>query len=254
MKNISIGDIHGSNKWKLLLFGTITPTLDEIDKTINQFDKIIFIGDYVDSFDKDNTAIIDNLLEIIDLKKKYKDKVVLLWGNHDVYYYTLNYKRDNVSGIRPEIVHELNQIFRSNYNLFQFAYQYKNYIWTHAGIHKGWWIHYVLPKISGKKNSRFQSHLEGGETIADILNLMWQFEDDALFMVSPRRIKNGWGERVGSPLWADKTEIYKKPLQINQVLGHTKQECIKTYTRYNNQIHFIDALNTDDKLLTLQIL
>lgn len=256
MKTVSIGDIHGSNKWKLLLFGTITPTLEEINNIVNQFDKIIFIGDYVDSFDVDNIIIIENLLEIINLKKNYPDKIILLWGNHDVFYYTLNYTRDNVSGIRPEITQELNQIFRSNYRLFQFAYQYKNYIWTHAGIHQGWWVHYVLPKITGKKESRFKQYLNGDENIADILNLMWEFQDDSLFMVSHHRVKYGFGgKRVGSPLWAAKIEICNKPLRdFNQIFGHTRQENIKIYNRYNNNLYLIDALNTDDKLLTLQIL
>ena len=34
MKIVSIGDIHGSNRWKLLLFGSINPTLEDIQKII----------------------------------------------------------------------------------------------------------------------------------------------------------------------------------------------------------------------------
>jgi predicted phosphodiesterase len=49
MKIASIGDIHGRNYWKI--FKSVK----------DQYDKIIFIGDYVDSFNIDDNLIIKNL-------------------------------------------------------------------------------------------------------------------------------------------------------------------------------------------------
>jgi len=255
MKFVSIGDVHGSERWKTLLFGE-TPTIKHISNVMSHYDKVIFVGDYVDSFDK-NAKIVDNLLEIIQLKKDYDDKVILLWGNHDVFYYTMNYGRDHVSGIRPELFHELNQIFSSNYKLFQFSYQYKNYIWTHTGIHRGWWEHYVMPKINGKKESRFHKYLTGDENISDILNLMFEFQEDELFMISHLRMKNGiGGKRVGGPLWAHDLEIYKKPLLgYHQIYGHTHKKCIKHYESKHHKysITNVDCLEESEKLYKIEI-
>jgi len=257
-KFVSVGDIHGSDRWKLLLFGTVTPTKDYIQKIMDLIDKVVFVGDYTDSFDK-HAPIVENLKEIIDFKKEYGDKVVLLWGNHDVYYYTMNYGRDNVTGSRDEMLHDLNQIFRSNYRYFQFSYQYENYIWTHAGIHRGWWEHYVMPKIKGNKESRFREYLNGSESISDILNIMWELQDDSVFMCSANRTKGGWGKKVGGPLWAGKEEISKKPIfGFHQIVGHTGIPEIRTFKTFgykedDTSVTFIDTLPVDDELYTIDI-
>ena len=72
MKTITIGDIHGRSDWQ------------EIDPA--NYDKIIFVGDYVDSFTVSDIDIITNLLNIIQFKKDNMNKVVLLLGNHDLQY------------------------------------------------------------------------------------------------------------------------------------------------------------------------
>ena len=59
---------------------------DTVARIINEHDRFIFMGDYVDSPDIDNLSMKKNLMDIIGLKKKYPDKVVLLWGNHDIHY------------------------------------------------------------------------------------------------------------------------------------------------------------------------
>jgi len=54
MKTITIGDLHGKDYWK------------NID--IEKYDKVIFLGDYVDSFNESNDGIYNNLKEVIELK------------------------------------------------------------------------------------------------------------------------------------------------------------------------------------------
>jgi len=258
MKIVSIGDVHGSNRWKLLLFGKVNPTPEDIQTVMHGYDKVIFIGDYVDSYETDE-PIVENLKEIIDLKKKYEDRVILLWGNHDVYYYTMNYGRDNVTGSRDEMLHDLNQLFSPNFRYFQFSYQYKNYIWTHAGIHRGWWEHYVRPKMKGNKESRFRQYLTGDENISDVLNLMWELQDDSIFMCSAGRTKGGWGNKVGGPLWAGREEISTKPLfGYHQIVGHSNLNEITTvksfgYHENDTSVTFIDCLRDFDELYTLNL-
>ena len=258
MKIISIGDIHGSNRWKFLLFGMINPTPEDTQRVMLSLDLVIFVGDYVDSYETDE-PIVENLKEIIDFKKKYQDKVILLWGTHDVYYYTMNYGRDNVTGSRDEMLHDLNQIFRQNYRHFQFSYQYKNHIWSHAGIHRGWFEHYVMPKVKGNQESRFRQYLTGDENISDILNLMWELQDDSIFMCSAKRTKGGWGKKVGGPLWAGKEEISEKPLfDYHQIVGHSNLDKITTvksfgYHENDTSVTFIDCLRSCDELYTLNL-
>ena len=53
---------------------------------IKNYDKVVFLGDYVDSFTISNIASYENLKDIIRLKKRDPNKVVLLLGNHDIQY------------------------------------------------------------------------------------------------------------------------------------------------------------------------
>jgi predicted phosphodiesterase len=235
MNCITIGDVHGRNAWKEFIYLDNNMNNCLIGKTI---DKLIFVGDYVDSWDCSNLEILSNLKEIIDLKKKYPDNVILLWGNHDVAYLNFDSK---ISGFRYEMAPDLNQIFRENINLFQLAYQYKNTIWTHAGIHRGWWKYYVEPIIDGSNKTRYYPFIDHQGNIADILNLMFEFNEPILYMISTHR---GGSSKVGGPLWADKNEIYKKPLfGYHQIVGHTSINKPKTYDFQNNtKVTFCDCL------------
>jgi predicted phosphodiesterase len=60
MKHVIIGDLHGRDVWKKVDF--------------QQFQKAIFLGDYVDSFKRSDKQILQNLKEIIALKKQHPKK------------------------------------------------------------------------------------------------------------------------------------------------------------------------------------
>jgi predicted MPP superfamily phosphohydrolase len=229
MKALSIGDIHGrSEHWKQFL-------IDE-----PAADKIIFAGDFVDSFDKTNEQIEDNLLDIIQFKKDNMDKVILLMGNHDIQYALCppSALRNpySCSGYRPESHFRLHEIFQENKDLFQAAYQYKEHIWTHAGIHRGWYENRFIPEF----NKHFES-FEGN--IADKLNEAFRFELPSLFDVGYIR----WGSKpVGGIFWADKNETSHKPLKnYHQIVGHTQVEDIKhfSYPKFDCSITYIDCID-----------
>ena len=128
MKTITIGDLHGRDTWK-----SINP---------DDYDKIIFIGDYLDSFDILPVIILHNLKEIIEFKKQYPDKVVLLLGNHDVSYI---FNHSGTSGFQKGMLWDYQHLFKSNIDLFKIAYEYKNVLWTHAGVSQGWFTKYLKP-------------------------------------------------------------------------------------------------------------
>jgi len=195
MKIITIGDIHGKDFWE-----AVNP---------DEYDFIVFVGDYTDSFDRRNVEIKVNLLKIIELYYKYPDKVKLLLGNHDLPYFW-GKPDPGLSGHRPVAIWDLHIIFRDNRKLFQAAFQIDNYIWTHAGIHRGWYNKYIPDAIK-------EYELTGN--LAEQLNHLFEINFPPLFVISHYR---GGSAREGGPFWADWREIYTKPLQgYHQIFGHT---------------------------------
>ncbi len=223
MKILSIGDVHGFDTWKK--FGDIQHLIHNPKSNKYDFDYYIFVGDYVDSFTKTNEEIKKNLKDIIKFKKKHPNKVILLWGNHDIQYLT-SYREHGCSGYRPEAYFDLHEIFRKNRKLFQLAFQIDNYIWTHAGIHRGWY-EYEFPYKS--------------KDIADDLNLAFEENNKSIFNVGYLR---GGRSNVGGPLWADKIETSKKPLKgYHQIVGHTRiKEMKKVVIDDNTSVTYIDYI------------
>lgn len=238
MKTVTIGDVHGRNDWKKAVY-----QMDDDDNPTacllgNGIDMAIFLGDYVDSFDKSSLDILTNLKEIVQLKKDYPNNVILLLGNHDVAYIRQDFR---ISGFRFDMMHDLHELFQKNRDLFQMAYQHENVLWTHAGVHKGWWRMYIKPVITGKKKERFSDMLSDCKNEADFLNLMYAFEYDPLYLVSFYR---GGISTVGGPFWADRKEVYSKPLEgFHQVVGHTPVDDIKEFEnkKLNTKVTFCDC-------------
>ena len=221
MKVNVIPDIHGEVKWKKV-----------IDESC---DKIIFLGDYVDSFTVSNDQIITNLKDIISFKKENPDKVVLLWGNHDIMYYYLQNPTFKCPGYRPEIGIDLREIYKLNSSLFQYAYQIKDFIFTHAGIQNNWFI------------NEFKGLLF--ENIADQLNNP-KNQNQFLSIHDVGFRRGGWKD-AGGIVWCDKNEL-KKPLKnYNQIVGHTQTEQMiefnftsdKLNKNKKNSVYFCDCLN-----------
>lgn len=219
MKILSIGDIHGKN---------IIPNIEA-----NNYDKIVFVGDYMDSYDISPIEQIINLEEIIQFKKNNYDKVELLIGNHDIQYYLPDSKLHLVraSGYNPAIKFETHNLFKENKELFKITYQYQNYIWSHAGITKGWY------------NMSFKS-FDTEKTLAESLNLQFEYENPVLWYCSHHR---GGFKNVGGILWADKIETWKKPLQnYHQIIGHTRVDSIiNRNINENTSVTYIDCLDID---------
>lgn len=218
MKILSIGDIHGID------------VIDDIKSKINDYDKIVFVGDYVDSFDISDNNILSNLMNIIELKIQNPDKVILLWGNHDIQY-LMGYSRYGCTGYRPSMYPTLKVIFNNNAKLFQNAYQYDNYIWTHAGIHQGWFKY------------RFKG--DQATNIADQLNKEGWNKNETLFDVGHRR---GGYYDVGGIFWCDRVELMSSPLKgYHQIVGHTARERIEKIYVKNCELNFIDILRKEIK-------
>ena len=124
---IAIGDVHGYDTWKRI-----------VDKHYDNVDRIIFVGDYVDSFQITGEKQLVNLLDIIELKKLLKDKLVLLIGNHD-YHYMDNGTYARYSGFQAGMLPTFKEVFTIHKDMFQIAYKDEmDTIYSHAGISETW--------------------------------------------------------------------------------------------------------------------
>ncbi len=243
---LAIGDVHGRE-----VLSRIKP---------DRYDKIIFLGDYVDSHDDDqfpDARILDNLKAIIAFKKFHPDKVVLLLGNHDVHY-IFHGEVEECSGFRRSMLADLQNLFMENSALFQMAYQRGETLFTHAGVSNAWYREYNAAiqseflKISMEKPS-----LQRLVTLADKFNLLLSTVAGRkiLFQVSGLRI---WPQNLlqsGGIIWADQEETdYDYMKGYHQVVGHTVVSVIeKKMDYYDDQssITYIDTQNREFLELSL---
>ena len=121
MKTIILGDTHGRSNWKLAIHQ-------------DQPDRVIFIGDYFDSFDIPGVEQIHNFKEIIQYKENNPQiEVVLLIGNHDHHYFPeIGYT--GTSGYQSGIAPSITQVIDENRHHLQMAYGFGDYLFTHAGV------------------------------------------------------------------------------------------------------------------------
>ena len=241
---LTLGDIHGRSKWKEIIFGgeteffmwkqaVVEGYLEYEDRySFHDFDKIIFVGDYVDSFDVDNMTILENLEDIVLFAKTYPELVVLLLGNHDIQYIVTN---ECCSGYRAEMRADLNRIFNDNKSLFKIAFLDEfdtgNHViktlWTHAGITHGW--HTELLRDVNSPRYRHTDFFIGSESwkIDKLLNVAWDLRVDNLYNVDNA---SGGMDLWAGPLWVRPHILKDFYLEgYDQVVGHTPQTAVTTH-------------------------
>lgn len=202
MKILIIPDIHGRDFWK-------KPCED-----MSQWDKVVFLGDYVDPYPDEASQedVIPNLQEIIALKEVYKDKVILLWGNHDLFYWCNPYRKQTDYWSRHDYKrhNEIEKIFKQHNDLFQFAWEYDKFLFSHAGVNNG------LAKFLEE---------EFDEVNSKVINDFFSQEQNQPLLAMVSYYRGGW-DHYGSIVWSDIHEHYgkeprKSTKQYFQIFGHT---------------------------------
>ena len=218
MKHIIIGDIHGRDCWR--------------EVNVKNYDKVIFLGDFVDSFTLPDLIIYQNLKDIITLKKKYPNKIVLLLGNHDIHY--LYFPRYQCVGFRPSMQRQLTNLFYENRHLFKIAYQKENHIFTHAGITNSWYNEFLkLPILAEIEDEK--------DTLADLINKVDQ-TPQRYILHTAGYFRGGQGN--GGVTWADIKETQIDMLKgYHQIIGHSTVEKVKSIRYTDYSITYIDVLD-----------
>lgn len=215
MKNIKyliVPDVHGRGFWRQ----PVEETLKDTDAVI------IYLGDFLDPYKTEwapgedyQQISISTFQEILDLKKQYPDRIILLLGNHDCGYCI----SPDICSCRMDYLNagNIRQIFRDNRELFKIAWECmvngQHYVFTHAGILKGW-VKQVWREAAEKIN------------VVDALNNAWDTNDrrilDTLGSYDGYR---GWGgDTYGSPVWSDIrswTKVTQEETYGYNIVGHT---------------------------------
>jgi hypothetical protein len=226
MKTVLIGDIHGRDIWKKI-----------IEK--ESPNRVVFIGDYLDSFDISPVEQIYNLKEILHFKKNTDIEVITLIGNHDYHYMNVG---ETYSGYRPQTQIHVQDIFKENIDDFKMAYSFDKYLCTHAGV------------SSIFMNNTFGDNWDV-ETIVDTLNLTFRYK--------PLTFKfNGWSpygnDVTQSPIWIRPESLLYSNKKHNikkrwiQIFGHTEEKELNLLSVKKNmggRYYNIDTLNVGKYLI-----
>ena len=223
-KVLVIPDIHGETFWK-----------EPVQKYIDQVDRIVFLGDYLDPYLEEgktytHQGLYDNLMDIIDLKRANTDKVVLLKGNHDQHYASEMF-RYLACGSRCDTINwdKYNAVFVRNQDLFKLAHLEEingiPYLFSHAGLTLNWInkVNSSIWKLADNKISLTDPD------IIEKINALDDNDEGQEMLSIVGRYRNVIGPRSGSILWAD-IEEHALPdahrayglNKIFQVFGHSR--------------------------------
>jgi len=187
MKICIIPDVHGEEHWK------------KIKSHINNYDKIIFLGDYADHFTMGTNRQLSNFNQIIKFKIANKDKVCLCWGNHDTSYYL----GEKCSGYQYAREFDWIEMYKKYNQLFEVVYIFDKWIFSHAGV-SGEWL-----RLTGLKDPK------------DI-NQLFKERAGYFYWVGPDSYGNNPTE---GPLWIRPEALCYTALKgYSQMVGHTAVE------------------------------
>ena len=187
MKVLSVGDCHGSEN-----------PLKIAKKYQNIVDKIIFHGDYVDSYTEDNNwpEQKEVLEKILEFKSKNESKVELLIGNHDIQYI------GGTVASRRQFKYEdqIRDFFFDNLDKFDVVSVIDDYIFSHAGVSLDW--------------------LNENQLKLDQINKVFHNKNWGPFkFVGPNPSGDNKNE---SPMWIRPSSLMTSQIPgFNQVVGHT---------------------------------
>lgn len=219
MTTLVLGDTHGRDYWKQI-----------VDK--ENFDRIVFIGDYFDSFDITGGKQVDNFLDIIEYKKTSGKEVILLVGNHDYHY--MPGVQETYSGFQHTNCMIIARIIEQNFDHLQMCYQYNNILMSHAGVTTNW-----------LKNSAY----EGEANIADYINNLFYHHPFAFCFTG----YDPYGDDITqSPIWVRPKSLLKDAFKfgkLTQIVGHTG---MKKIDAYKYRYWFIDTLGTSKEYLKIE--
>jgi predicted MPP superfamily phosphohydrolase len=235
MKTLAIGDLHGRSDWKLAVYQ---------DKP----DRVIFMGDYMDSWNIPGIEQINNFKEIIRYKEDNPQvEVIMLIGNHCHHYFPeVGYT--GTSGFQTGIAPSIMQVVDENRHHLQMAYGFGEYLFTHAGVSP-----VFMDQVFGENDW-------SKENVVVDLNEMFKYKPRAFDF---NGLESSGDNATQTPIWirprslmhANKKHLKGLKKDYIQIVGHTQMRRLNldesdkfTGGRY----YFIDTMETSGQYLIIE--
>lgn len=187
MKILACGDLH-----------TKTWIIDKVEKLVDKYDAIVFVGDYADDFGKDALDTIETWRRLYSLQEANPDKVHLVLGNHDFIYVrktpTLQSGYNSVTQLA--INSPANNYLKQWLLSLPITLELDGVTFSHAGIAKGW---------------------DGTQEMSDL----WQDN-------SPIWVRPSWGEYLQIP------QVFGHTPSSTCWEVHPNIWCIDTFSTYSD--------------------
>ena len=237
MKTVVLGDTHGRSFWKL-----ITHT--------EKPDRVIFIGDYFDSFDIPGPEQIQNFKDIIEFKWRGECEVILLVGNHDYHY--MRGINEQYSGYQSTLAPTIGFELEDNKDYLQMAYQMDEFLFTHAGVSSEF-----MDSVFGKDG--WQT-----ENIAELLNEQFKYKPQTFGFgmavdITKALYVDPYGDNTEqSPIWIRPRSLMKANRetlrkQVIQVVGHTGVTTMTGQEKMSGGRYYLtDCLETSGEYLIIE--
>lgn len=236
MRTVVIGDIHGRSNWKLAIYQE------------EPVDRVIFIGDYFDSFDISGLEQIHNFKEIIHYKKTNPQvEVVLLLGNHDMPYYP-GFTDTAISGYQHRMAPSISQVIEENKEHLQMAYGFDEYLFTHAGVSPSFMDGEFSPEGWVKEN------------VVKDLNELLKYRPSAFEF---NGVDGSGDNTYQTPIWIRPRSLmsinkkHEKGLKKDyiQIVGHTQMrqlDLVGSDKFTGGRYYFIDTMDTSGDYLIIE--
>lgn len=218
MKILALGDTHGRKDWKQIV--------EE-----EEWDKVVFIGDYFDTHST-TTAIqqIRNFKDIVAFKKASARPVILLVGNHDFHYLPCA-GEDRYSGYQYSYWEMIREVLLEEIDQLQMCHQENGFLFTHAGVTQTWCHNFGIDRdnLCHSINKAFKERPE----------IFKFYQGD----------NSNCGEHVAqSPIWVRPGCLTRDRVHgFNQVVGHTRQLKLQL-----GHVCLIDTIETSGEYLCIE--
>lgn len=221
MKALFIGDVHNHS----YMFKDI----ERLDKEY-KFDRIIFLGDYVDDWLTDNHNSLETLNTLFKLKEKEPDKYTMLIGNHE-----LSYLGFPCSGHHRELEDLVEQKLKENIHNLEYYTEIelgnKTFVCSHAGFTNDY-ICQVLDMYG-----------EWKPVLDDLQKTKLQ---NLAYLRYCSRARGGM-DSCSSFVWTDRRELMYCPDNLiipYQIVGHTPASTVGSYISESEELYFVDTHST----------
>jgi hypothetical protein len=111
-----------------------------VEKLIDEYDAIIFCGDYADDWGKESEDSIKTWKRLYDFCNKYPDKVFAVCGNHDIIYIRKTPSLQSGYNQLTQFIVDVpaNKYLKNWLLTLPITLEKDGITFSHAGISKGW--------------------------------------------------------------------------------------------------------------------